>query len=430
MTDSVSSPATTAKLPVASSRRIRPGVAPLGQLPPPVLLLAVELLSNVLPSEAQIADLADVVRDQAAALFPGAESIALEPLPGLGIVRVRIGVFSREPNAAELPAAEDALRGLALSTSGVPLRNLAIFVSLGVLDGAADQQLPALQEMFRKGGLELSNIDVRFDAGKDDIVTDLFLTRDGIFDGPWVATLTDRPVRVDISGFDIGGQPRHRFLCDPATVEVRGRAGRRRIENKLKELEPTGVLCELLRRVQIATILLGPDPGDPADPNDDQPAQAAEISYFVVDRSADGVRLSGGLVLRLRVPEIRSIEPTRALALDTTPSLSRRLRADLLDLRAPLTFQWTLSQGGTLLNPQTASPTLVFNLAGSDAGEVFEKEVRVQVSDADGFVRELTRTVSVEIISEDDFPDEFPDGKPEPILPFAAARNEGQAGIP
>ncbi len=253
-----------------------------------------------MPSAAQIADLAEVVRDQAAALAPGAQSIVLDPVTGLGIFRIRIGIFSREPNAAELPAAEDTLRGLALSTSGLPLRNLAIFVSLGVLDGAADQQLPALQEMFRTGGLVLSDIDVRFDAGKNDIVTDLFLSRDGLLDGPWVATLTDRPVRGDISGFDIGGEPRHRFLCDPATIEVRGRAGKRRIENKLTERQPRGVLCELLRRIQIATILLGPDLGDPADPDDDQPAQAAEISWFEVDRSADGVRLSGGLLLRPR----------------------------------------------------------------------------------------------------------------------------------
>lgn len=413
----MSHPESSASLPagkniVANSRRLPAHAAAAGQLPPPVLLLAVQLLSNVPPNDAQIADLSQAVLDQTATLVPGGASLAVALAAG-NLFQVRIGIFSRRPDAGERAAAEAALAALELTTSVIPLRNLAIFVTLGLLDSAADAELPGLRNDAGDDA-EITDIDVRFDAAKGDLVTELTFVRDGLFDGPWVATLTDNPLRTDLAGPQVGGEPRHRFACGPATVEVRGGLGRRRLERKLQERQPTGVLSALLERLQITTLLLGPNLGDPADPSDDQPPQAAELSWFAVERRADGVRLKGGLGLRPRSPEIRSIQPARLLALKTQPSLSVRLRATLADFREPLTFNWTLPQGGSFPNPADPNPRLLFDLAGSDPGEVFAKQVQVEVKDVDGLFRSLTRTIEVEIFDESEFPDEFGDGKPSP----------------
>ena len=395
-------------LPVASSRRLALRPSPAGQLPPPLLLLAVELLSNVAPTAAQIDDLSQIVLDQTAGLSPGAAPVAVVTESALlfPVFRLRIGIFSRAPNDAELDAAKAALAALALVTSGIPLRNLAIFVSLALLDRAADLELPGLQAQFAPE-LRLTDIDVRFDAGRNDLVTELTIERDGLVHGPWVATLQDQPVRVDLPGIEIDGELRHRFSCGPAAIEVRGGLGRRQLERKLVERKPEAVLCGLLDRLQIATILLGPDPDAPGNP-----PQAAEISWLEVERAADGVRLTGALELRDRSPQILAIEPTRKLALDSEPSISFRLKARFTDLREPLDYEWTLPDGGSFAQPGAASPFIVFNLAGSDPGDVFEKRVTVRVTDADGFSPELTRKVAVEVFSPSQFPDEFPDRKP------------------
>ncbi len=251
--------------------------------------------------------------------MPGVAAIALEvaqqaepaDLPGAGRRLVRL------PNAAELAAAEDRLRTLDLVTLLLPTRNLAIFVALPLLDRAADLQLPELQEEARKAGAQArpTSIDVRFDAAQHQLVTDVTLERSsGVFDGPWVATLTDQPVRVDLGGIEVGGEPRHRFACEPALVSARGGLGRRKVEKELRERKTKGVLCGLLDQIQIATLLLRRAAVLPGNPHQPLPAaQAAELTFLEVDSAADGVRLSGGLELRNRQPEVGAIQPASAL---------------------------------------------------------------------------------------------------------------------
>lgn len=402
----------------AASRRSPAQLSATGQPPPPELFLAIELLSNMLPSADQIEDLREILALKVAALVPGVAAIGLDAVqtPGLPIFQVRVGVFSRPPNAAELAAAEDRLRTLVLVTLPLPTANLAIFVALPLMDRVADLKLPELQEEARKAGAEARPIaiDVRFDAGQHQLVTDVTLQRTaGVFDGPWVATLTDQPVRVDLGGIEVGGEPRHRFACGPALVKASGGLGRRKVEKELRERKTKGVLCGLLDQIQITTLLLSREAALPGNPHHTRPpAQAAELTFLDVDSAADGVRLSGGLELRNRQPEVGAIQPASALVLENVASHSLRLNATTSDLRAPLDFLWSLPGGGSFPNPTEARPTLVFNLTGSRPGDVFAREVKVRVSDADGLHDELTRTITVEILAKDQFPDEFGDGKP------------------
>jgi hypothetical protein len=123
------------------------------------------------------------------------------------------------------------------------------------------------------------------------------------------------------------------------------------------------------------------------------------MNYERVEVSAGGIFAGGFIVLDVRTPAVAITGP-RQLAVKEGSTVARHSYAlTTEDLRGPLSFTWT--SDGITGNPHLKSTVVTFPLHNPTAGQIFSKNVHVQVTDVDGLIAEATATIQIHIVAAD-----------------------------
>jgi hypothetical protein len=144
------------------------------------------------------------------------------------------------------------------------------------------------------------------------------------------------------------------------------------------------------------------------------------FSYERVEVSEGGIFAGGFFVLAPRIPSV-IINGRTQLAVpvsegQTTASAREIYGAVTKDLRKPLSFAWTAA--GTVFSLAQQSTGVAFPVQDPEVGQVLQRNVSVQVTDADGLSASASDAVQVHIVSADDDGTQPPICRIHPWLPL------------
>jgi hypothetical protein len=120
------------------------------------------------------------------------------------------------------------------------------------------------------------------------------------------------------------------------------------------------------------------------------------LDYRGLEVGPDGLRGGGSWAVAERTPAASIALPERITAEFPDLTCMAQFRLRTADLRPPFReLRWIA--GGVVANPRARSTPILFDVRGARPRQVFHRQVRVQITDADGLTATAQETVAIRV---------------------------------